>query len=379
MIGPVMKKTRAAQSGFSLVELMIASALGMVIVAWLTQLLVDTAKLNREMANTNDLMERGRFAMDRLREDISHAGYWGGYIPTFDDLTWTGQPLDVPTALPDPCLAFIDWQATPGHVPALLGLPLQLHRASPGAGCNTLLGAESVDAATDVLIIRHADICSITTESCADKSSSGLYFQASNCASELASGQLYALDPDRLPLTEMDCSSPAPARRFSQNIYFIRDNSWGVPALYRSAFGYSSGEPRQLTAQEMVPGVERLRVGLGVDNRSRTGALTDYTLAPLWQEQLSGVVPINRGDGVPDGPFVYCSEAQPCTTDDLMNTSAVRLHLLVRAELPTAGYRDTKIYEMGDLSIGPFNDAYKRHVFSSTVGIHNVALRRETQ
>lgn len=361
------------QAGFSLIELMVASALGMLIVAWLTTLLVDTVRLNREMVNTNSMVERGRFAMDRLAQDARQAGYWGGYVPPFDDREWTGQPRGLPSVLPDPCLGFADWKTSPGHVDALLGLPLQL---GAGLGCNAMLGAELTDAGTDVLVIRRAGACVGRDDTCTGNKPPGLYFQVSNCAQELRSGSVYALDPNSWPLTERDCSSPARLTPFLQTVYFLRRNAEGIPSLYRSEFGFTDGEPRQLAAQEMVPGVERMRVGLGVDNRSKVGAATDYSSPITWQAETPGMIAANRGDGVVDGPYIYCSEEQPCDIEDFVNTAAVRLHLLVRAQLPTAGYRNEKVYQLGDLTVGPLGDAYKRHVFSLTVAVHNVSARR---
>lgn len=51
--------------------------------------------------------------------------------------------------------------------------------------------------------------------------------------------------------------------------------------------------------------------------------------------------------------------------------------MLVRSTRPTAGYTDTKTYRLGGQPIGPFNDQFKRHVFSTSVRFHNVSGRRE--
>jgi type IV pilus assembly protein PilW len=56
----------------------------------------------------------------------------------------------------------------------------------------------------------------------------------------------------------------------------------------------------------------------------------------------------------------------------------VRLHVLVRAENRTSGYTDTKTYNLGSTTLGPFNDGYKRHVFTQTVRLTNISMRRET-
>jgi type IV pilus assembly protein PilW len=54
--------------------------------------------------------------------------------------------------------------------------------------------------------------------------------------------------------------------------------------------------------------------------------------------------------------------------------------LLYRAlgRLAEAGYTDGKTYSLGTTTLGPFNDNFKRHVFSSTVRLNNISGRRET-
>ena len=58
--------------------------------------------------------------------------------------------------------------------------------------------------------------------------------------------------------------------------------------------------------------------------------------------------------------------------------TAVKLYVLVRSREPTPGYTDTKTYQLGDTTMGPYNDAFKRHVYVSTVRLPNVAGRRMT-
>ena len=83
---------RLLQAGFTLVEVMISMVIGLLIMLALVTLLIDVNRSNREMSKVNRLIENGRFAMQLLQADISHAGYWGGYIPQFDDLITTGIP-----------------------------------------------------------------------------------------------------------------------------------------------------------------------------------------------------------------------------------------------------------------------------------------------
>ncbi len=366
------------QQGLSLIELMIATVLGLVIVAALTQLFSDVTRVNREMAKTNSQIENARFAMQLLRTDIVHAGYWGAHVPEFDDIMYRDIPGDVPTLVPDPCLTFTSWNAA--YEEALVGIPIQTYAGSPSATCNALLTDELTANGTDVLVVRHADTCAAGSTNCAADTSGPLYFQASNCITELDAGGFYSIDPNSYTLTERDCVTTADKRLFVQNIYFIKNNVDGIPSLYRSQFGLSGGALGQLTAQEIVPGVERIRVELGIDSLSETGELIDYTEEVDWQDPDDWTVPTNRGDGIPDDAFVHCinSGTSPCALADLTNVVAVKIYILARADEPSPGYTDTKTYQLGSLSIPAFGDNFKRHVFSSSIRINNTSGRRET-
>ena len=370
------------QRGLTLIEFLIASALGLIIVAALTQLFADFTKTNREMAKTNSQVENARFAIQLLRSDIVHAGYWGAHVPDFDNLMFPDDPNDVPTLTPDPCLPWASW---PDDLNSLIGIPVQATTGSPTTNCDSVVTGELAADGTDVLVVRHAETCAAGDANCAADTKGVLYFQASNCLGEIeALPKPYQIeDPNSLyNYRERDClpTNLAEKRRFIQNIYFIKNNSNGIPSLYRSEYGLSgAGALEQLTAQELVPGVERFRVELGRDNESETGAPVDYSTKVDWQDKKVWHVAVNRGDGIPED-FVHCTTANTgdCTFADLTNVVAVKLYILARADEASPGYTDTKTYQLGTLPVPAFNDDFKRHVFSATIRINNVAGRRET-
>ena len=65
------------------------------------------------------------------------------------------------------------------------------------------------------------------------------------------------------------------------------------------------------------------------------------------------------------------------------NVTVVRVNLLTREIEPSPGYKDDKTYTLGfdavgqPNTVGPFDDAYRRHVYSVTVVAKNIAGRRE--
>lgn len=369
------------QCGLSLIELMIAMVLSVFIVLALAEFYVNMARSNQELAKTSVQIENARYAAQFLENDIIHAGYWGGFVPEFDDHSVVGIPTDVPAAVPNPCLPFASWDNA--HLDQLLGISIQVESDIPGT-CGSIITHKLAN--TDVLIVRHAETCVAGDANCDAIIAGQLYLQVSNCTLELDDGDIYSLDPAAYTLRERDCDNTgagalAGRRKFVQSIYYIRDHATtagdGIPTLMRSDFGLSGGVPSQLPAQELVEGIERFRVELGIDNSSDSTEAVDYTAGILWSDAKDHHSPRNRGDGAPES-FVYCDAG--CALADLISTVAVRVHLLVRAKEPTAGYVDTKDYVLGGSSVtaATLDDNFKRHGFSTTVRLYNVSGRRET-
>lgn len=379
----------ALQKGFSLIELMISITIGLLIMVALGSLFLNINRANNEMAKTNSQIENGRFAIQWLQQDIVHAGYWGAYVPQFDDLTITGVPTGVPTAVPSPCAPW-----TPDENTNLIGVPIQVYGATPppDAGCVTDLAANK-KASTDVLVVRHAETCVPGEANCEADIAGKLYFQASQC--ELENLTPYKLDTSSFALYKRNCvgtgapqalpitaGTIAEKRKFISNIYYIRDYAQivgdGIPTLMLSSFDLADGTLAHQEAVPLIEGIESFHVELGIDDKSDTGADVNYAAAINWADPMNLTSPTNRGDGVPDGAFVKCTDAAPCTVAQLMNVVAVKIYVLARADKVSSGYIDTKTYSLGTTTLGPFNDGFKRHVFSTTVRLVNVSNRRET-
>jgi len=383
----VHRAARSLQSGFSLIELMVAVTISLLIMAAILTLYVDISRNNNEMAKTNVQIENGRFAIQLLQSDISHGGFWDGYTPRFDNLTVEDAPADVPTAVPDPCVAYASWGAA--YITNLLGIAVQSYEADEvPTECVGLVS--SPKANTDVVVVRHAENCVPGVGNCEASAAGKLYFQASFCADD---PELYVLDTNGFTLHQRavpaglancaDAASPnfSDIRKFISNIYYIRDYSVtpgdNIPTLMRSQFDLAGGVLEHQPAQALIEGIEGFRVELGIDNRSDSGAPVNNSAAIIWADAENKISPTNRGDGAPD-EFVRCTTADPCTEEQLANVVAVKLYVLVRSLETTPGYTDEKTYHLGSTELGPFEDGYKRHVFSTTVRLTNISGRRET-
>jgi type IV pilus assembly protein PilW len=358
---------------------MVSVAISLVILAALVAMFVNTSGRSREMARTNSMIENGRLATQVLESDIIHAGFWGTHVPAFDDQTTTAVPADTPLGVPDPCLAYDPTNWDDQYKVNLIGLPVQVYDAA--SICGGVITNKR--ASTDVLVVRHADTCTLEPGSanCQAEVAGRLYFQSSLCLTDLVP---YVFDTTGFTVLQRDCTTAAERRKFVSNIYYVRDYAVtagdGIPTLMRSEFDLSAGGVLEhQPPNALIEGIESFQVELGIDDISETGAAVDYTAAVDWLDPSIRTTPTNRGDGVPDANFITCTTAAPCTVPELMNVTAVKLYVLARAREPSRGYTDTKIYAMaGGTTLGPFNDNFKRHVFVTTVGLPNFAGRRFT-
>lgn len=436
---------RRPQSGFTLVELMISMVLGLFIVLALLTLLINVNRNNSEMTKANRVIENGRFSVQLLEQDISHAGFWAGYLPQFDDVTVPGMPGDVPrdepgppavTAVPDPCA---DWAALAGNPAALavyksnlVGIAVQAYEIPavvPSPTVPVCAGrVVSPQPSSDVLFVRHVETCAVGEAGCAAFANNELYFQMAQCGDvmpvpayaleQYSAGTVDALLPHRVRSANCAAGAFAPRHKFVSSLYYVRRfavaDGDGIPTLMRSDFSCASGTCGFGAAQAMIEGIESFRVELGIDNVSDSGAaLTTSTFntsavgvtvatpssvemgagttviasgqaaTVTWAHPTTLTSPTNRGDGIPD-TYRRCTSASPCSALELMNAVALKLYVLSRSEATSPGYTDAKTYCMTSTCataadrIGPFNDRYKRHLFTQAIRLVNVSNRRET-
>jgi type IV pilus assembly protein PilW len=181
------------------------------------------------------------------------------------------------------------------------------------------------------------------------------------------------LGPDPTPsapsvyvLKQKDGVTAAELRTYVEHIYFLSpcniyaggattctsaaDNGSPVPTLKRLEMTVVAGAAT-LTTVPLVDGIQNLQFDYGIDNTGVAGA---------------------RGDGTPSAPV-----AAPGVTG-WPNVMAVQINLLARNADPSSGYVDGKTYNMGIAgTVGPFSDAYKRHVYSTNVRVINPSEQRE--
>lgn len=313
--------------GLTLVELMVALALGLVLLAALMALVTASIANRNELDKSSRQIENGRYALQALGEDIEMAGYAG----TVNPQGWSRNAA--------PAVLCPDDKTTPaqlGYVPSTRQLPLALQAQAAAPAC---IG--NAKAGTDMLLLTRVSAIALAPDT-VTTSTNEMFMQASACPKDLLRFAVAYGGSDAFTLRQRgsddNCTSAAlaPVRKVMQRIYFIGNTE--PPTLNMAE--YVKGAT-QITP--LVDGIEGLRFDFGVD--------TD-------------------GDGAPDS-----YTAAPADWNSVM---AVRIHVLARSIDATGGWKDDRTYDMGlSGTLGPFNDGYKRSVYSTVVRLNNLAGPKE--
>jgi type IV pilus assembly protein PilW len=319
MMNTNSKKTRNPNAGFSLVELMVAMTLGLILLAGVVAVMTNTSASYGELNKASRQLDNGRYAIQVLREDIRHAGYYGEF---FD--------IPVPAAMTNPC------STTLADLHDGMNLPLQGFAGGVSAPLPCLTGYVSN---TDVLVVRRAATEVTPT---AAMLGSEVYLQSRSDRRVLESGPF---DSAVFDLVKRD-GSAADVRRYLVHIYYIRNCSDctgggdGIPTLTRLEFaggGFTNTAP-------IAEGIEALRLQYGIDT---------------------------SGDGVANQMV-----ALPANLGEWSSLISVEVGLLARNVEPSNGYSDTKTYTLSGVSVGPFNDRFKRHAYTTLARAVNPGDRR---
>ena len=320
------------QNGVSLIELMVSITLGLLILLGLTTIFVNNSKTQTEIEKNNRQQENGRYAMQLLADDVRTAGYFDIYFVKTAPTALPSSPcaVDLPTL--DAAMAF--------HVQGY-------DNSNGGLTCIT-----DVKANTDVLVVRHAATCRSANPvdaNCDSLVDGPVFLQVSGCQDDLPTGHVLANTTASFTLKTAACDGTklAPISRLRTNIYFIANNNVagdGMPTLKRAELTHS-GVDIVFSIVPLVDGIENLQVLYGLASGTAAGTPSSYDVAPS-------------------------------TAANWWNVMAVKISLLSRNESESAGYNDAKTYDLSGTTVGPFNDKYRRHVYSSTVSLSNPAGRR---
>lgn len=361
--------------GFSLVEFMIAITIGLFLVAGLVYLIAETSRSRAEMERSSRQIENGRYALDRISEDLRHAGFFSEFFCLLKDTGGVAcQAVTIPpfpgtTADAAPCTT------TVANLQNGMALSVQGYEGVVSLGVYPELAAcpvlaDDYEANTDILIVRRAATTSI--EVAALPADNQAYIQTTARDYKIYTGANKAQFADPLGLKRQTANSTvdvdAPVRRYVVRIYFVSKCNAFAAGQTKCTAAADNGVP--------VPTLKMLELGPGPN--ATTAAFTLVALAE-GIEQLQFDYGIDGGnDGIADGALSACN---PCTTAQWSNVVSVQVNLIARNTETSPSYSDDKTYKLGE-TFPVYTPAagvrqYRRHAYTGMVRLNNVAMRRE--
>jgi len=318
------RSTPRRESGVTLVELMVALAIGSFLIIGAVQVYNQSRQayvINDSIAR---VQETAQFAMDTIEADLRMASNFG---QTSRADMIIGRSLSVD---PNPKgLA----------VPADCGVPWVLDLERPVQGSNnnfTLACAASggSQANSDTVTVRRATVASVPLDA------TRLQIQSTRIQGEI-------MDDGAIP-AGFDVTTSRTHNLIVNSYYVSADSPLipGVPTLRRKTLGTSAGAA-VVDDIEVAPGVENLQLQFGVDMDG------DNTVDRY----------VNPGDAViTPGAAGFVPASRVLTA---------RVWLVVRSLSPEIGIVDLADYRPGDVNLGVPNDQFRRLMVSKTILLRN--------
>jgi len=309
------------EKGLSLVELLISSVIGMIVIAAGAKLYVDSRFNSRIQDDLSGMQQNARVALDVLSRDIRRAGYFAGNINR-RSIGGTG------VLMPDGSCP-----TTGGRWGAMVFRPIfGINDTNDGYDC--IPGEDYLRG--DILTLRYADSRPLSTQ----PSGGALYIRSSLTEAAVFQGVDEADPGNTLQ------GSPVVLHRLVSHAYYIRPSGVMIcpdgsrpPSLYREQLD-KNGLP---VAEELATGIEQLQIMFGIAVNS-------------------------------DGSAMRFIDANAMSASDWEKVRQVRLWVLARQECGYGGYRIAQTsYSMGNMTYHtPVEErGLHRKLFFKTVAVRN--------
>ena len=328
------------QSGLTLVEIMVALAIGSFLIIGAVQIYNQSRQafvVNESIAR---VQETAQFAMDTIEADLRMASNWGrnsrGLAIEGRSLVGDANPAGLTEPLGTGGSCGADWAFD-------LGTPIDGNDNTYALACASQGGAQG---SSDVITIRRATVQPVAPEA------GRLQLQSTRIQGELF--ETGGVPATFVPITNHPVTgAPSSAtHNLIVNSYYVSPTSTlipGVPTLRRKTLTINAGAPF-IEDQEVAPGVENIQLQLGIDvDEDNT---VDRYVQPgdeIYNPAAAGYVPGAR-------------------------VLTARIWLVVRGVTTEFGLQDNRTYSPGNANLGTMNDSFRRLQVSKTILLRNTRI-----
>ena len=315
------------QSGFTLVELMIAMTLSLLLAGAIVTIFVNNNYSFKQDENAARMQDDARHALREIAFDIRMAGFYADlHLPE--------------TVTPNPGLVI-------GADCGPAGESNWMYR-TVDTGTGNSLSITALDNATNA-VAAGAHSCFQSGELLEGTDVLSIKRVAGGAASTLTSGNVYLRTNGTLGLLfngpsltspPVVVNAPFADWAYRPSIYYIRQyaNAPGdnIPTLCKKTL---RGAPPGMVTECLATGIENLQIEYGIDT-SQDGHPNTYMTSP--------------------------------SLADMQNVVAARIFLLARTTEIDTRYTNDKTYSISNAADFVPNDAFHRRVFSTSVSIQNI-------
>lgn len=314
--------------GFTLVEIFIALAVGLVLVAGVLTVFVGMKTTTSETTSYGVMQENGRFALTLITDDLLRQSFWGDLAGSLNESAITSAPNAI---VAGDCVGMgannRSFPLPNGHFRAIWGTSNNAEKCMAGAKDDS-----------DVIHIKRAVSFPYPDTvadplSAADLADNRYFINVNANSAAIFNGTQAIPDVNNGRVWE-----------YQNHIYFVsEDGTANIPVLNRGnlVFGATA-----IDFNMVVEGIERIYFMYGIDTNA-DGAVNTYLSA-------TNMTDIQWDNG------------------NSTNIVAVKVFVLARDILPDNKYTNTNVYTMGDSTFTPpDDDNFRRLLFSSTVVLNN--------
>jgi type IV pilus assembly protein PilW len=340
MTCPNQRKLRRRTLGVTLIELMVALAIGGFLMVGAITVFLHARQSFRLTESVARLQETGRFALEALEPEIRMAHYWGLTTQTVA-IDGRAGPADPNGLGPDNCGT--NW---------VIDFDKAVEASNNGYAWTCAAGPPGGNGAadtSDTLVVRRVSEQKQEPVPPATLKDDTLYLQTRRgSTSRIFTGT--APPAEFLPIS---AAAPSETRIVLVTGYYVGKSSAigpNMPSLRRKVF--TGDTSSNVADEEVLPGVEDMQIQLGVDTDlvggANRGSIDRF---------------VNPGDPIlTPGNAAFIPDAE---------ILAVRLWLRIRAENIETGYKDTRTYVYADQNVAAPNDGYRRVLLSKTIYLRN--------
>lgn len=325
-------------AGFSLIELMIGMLLGILLMTGAASIYLASKRSFTEVEQVATLSDNGRFALKLMTDSLRHIGFAGQVFGN----TITADPSLTP--ITNDCIA----QGSAYNLSTLM------FAVNSGGGGNVFGCITDAKANTDVLFIKHVVASPLNDSNPDDPNAfqnniidypdpidgTKTYIMTNNAVGIIFDGA------DTAPSIDTGGEVPGgTAWEYLFEIFYVRDGGAGnAPQLARKFLNWD-GVKVIIDDENLVPGVEDMRLQFGFDSDA-DGDVDTYS-------NVAGVT-------------------------DWSRVSSVEAFVLVRNAVEDPQYTDDKTYQLGNgVTITPTDPNevnYRRTVMNTRVSLRNMKL-----